>query len=263
MPDAYERFLAPTVFEPFAVDLAGRVAGRHPAQVLELAAGTGVLTREILAALPGIEVSATDLNAAMVDLGRRHVPGARWRQADAMDLPFGDGEFDLVACQFGVMFFPDKAAAFAETRRVLHPEGVLVFSVWAAIEAHDFETGVVAALAAAFPDDPPKFLESAPHGYADVDVVVADLAAGGMHCVGLQTITLEGHAQSVADLAAGYCTGTPLRAAIETRGDLTATVAIVQQEMEGRFGTGPVTGRMTAHVVEAAPVRRHDGSEHG
>jgi SAM-dependent methyltransferase len=254
MPDAYERFLAPTVFQPFAVQLAGQVADRHPSRVLELAAGTGVLTREILAVLPGTEVTATDLNPAMVEFGRQRAPGARWCQADAMSLPFATGEFDLIACQFGVMFLPDKPAAFAEARRMLKPDGVLVFNVWATVEAHDFEAAVVAALATAVPDDPPTFLVSIPHGYADVDVVVADLAAGGLRCSGVETITLEGHAASVADLVVGYCTGTPLRAGIETRGALAPTMAVVQREMEARLGTGPVTGRMTAHIVEATPA---------
>lgn len=114
MPEAYERWLGPTVFRPFAVDLAGRVAARRPGRVLELAAGTGVLTRELLAADPHCDLTATDLNSAMVEFGRRRAPAALWRQADATDLPFDAGRFDAVVCQFGVMFFPDKPAAFAE-----------------------------------------------------------------------------------------------------------------------------------------------------
>src|SRR4051794_8068268 len=110
MPEAYEKRLVPTVFGPFAVDLAARVAARAPARVLELAAGTGALTRELARAVPQAEVTATDLNDAMVDFGRARVPGATWRQADAMRLPFDDGSFDVVACQFGVMFLPDKPA---------------------------------------------------------------------------------------------------------------------------------------------------------
>src|SRR5690242_16192568 len=106
MPHAYERWLAPAVFRPFAVDLAGRAAGLAPHRVLEIAAGTGVLTRELVAALPAAQVTATDLNAAMVEFGSRQVPLAAWRQADALSLPFEDQRFDLIVCQFGVMFFP-------------------------------------------------------------------------------------------------------------------------------------------------------------
>jgi SAM-dependent methyltransferase len=254
MPDAYDRWLAPTVFRPFAADLARRASARTPERVLELAAGTGVLTRELLPVLPGAAVTATDLNEAMVEFGRQRTPGATWRQADAMELPFRPGEFDLVACQFGVMFFPDKPAAFSEARRVLAPGGTFLFNTWAGLDAHDFQAAVVAALERAFPEDPPTFMVSVPHGYADPDAVVADLAAGGLRCLAVENVTLEGRAESVDDLAAGYCRGTPLRAGIEARGDLTAPPAVVAEELRTQLGPEPVTGRMTARIFEAAPV---------
>jgi SAM-dependent methyltransferase len=254
MPEAYERLLAPTMFHPFAVDLARRVAARAPDRVLELAAGTGVLTRELLAAVASAQVTATDLNDAMVDFGRQQAPGAEWRQADAMALPFDAEDFDLIACQFGVMFFPDKPAAFAEARRVLTAEGKVLVSTWGPIDTHDFGAALVAGLERAFPHDPPTFVVSIPHGYADLDIVVGDLRAGGLNCLTVESVTLEGHAASVADIAVGYCTGTPLRAAIEARGDLATTTAVVASEMETRLGAGAVTGKMTAHVIEATPA---------
>ncbi len=116
MPDAYDQFLAPVVFKPFAIDLARRAASHSPRRVLELAAGTGVLTRELVAALPAAEVTATDFNTAMVAHGKRQVRGALWQQADAQHLPFDDNQFDLLVCQFGVMFFPDKPGAFPMPR---------------------------------------------------------------------------------------------------------------------------------------------------
>jgi ubiquinone/menaquinone biosynthesis C-methylase UbiE len=121
MPEAYDRWLAPAMFHPFAVDLARRAARLIPRRVLEIAAGTGVLTRELITAIPSAAVTATDLNAAMVEFGSRRAPEAAWQQADALRLPFGDRQFDLVVCQFGVMFFPDKPAAFREVQRVLMP----------------------------------------------------------------------------------------------------------------------------------------------
>src|SRR3954462_14793955 len=107
MSAAYDEYLVPAVFRPYADDLAARVARYRPPAVLELAAGTGVLTQAVAARLPETQITATDLNVAMVDVGSVHVPTATWRQADAMQLPFEDAVFDLVACQFGVMFFPD------------------------------------------------------------------------------------------------------------------------------------------------------------
>ena len=243
MSEAYDRWLAPTVFRPFAVDLARRVAARRPRRVLELAAGTGVLTRELLAAPDTAEVTATDLNEAMVEFGRRHVPGATWQTADALDLPFDAGRFDVVVHQFGVMFFPDKPAAHAEARRVLEPDGSLFLTSWGPIDGHEFEGRGGCRAQRAFPDDPPKFLLSVPHGYADLDVVVADLMEGGFEPVSAETVTLEGQAASAADLAAGYCNGTPLRAEIEARGDLAAATVIVADELERRLGK---TGRSRA-----------------
>jgi SAM-dependent methyltransferase len=252
MPEAYERFLVPTVFRPFAMDLARRVGVRAPSRTLELAAGTGVLTRELLAAASsGTTVTATDFNDAMVEFGRERVPDAVWRQADAMDLPYDDATFDAVVCQFGVMFFPDRPAAFAEARRVLAPDGVLMVNTWASIETHAFQAALVAGLERAFPENPPTFMVKMPHGCADPDALVADVRAGGFTTIALATITLEGQAPSAADIARGYCTGTPVQAEIEARGDLESTLAIVTREMEARLGSGAVTGRMTAYVFEA------------
>jgi ubiquinone/menaquinone biosynthesis C-methylase UbiE len=251
MPDAYEHQLAPTVFRPFAIDLARRVSARSPGRVLELAAGTGVLTRELVAAVASADVIATDFNAAMVDFGREHVPQATWLQADALNLPFDPGSFDLTACQFGVTFFPDKQSAFTEARRVLTAAGTLLFNTWASLDSHDFQAAVDDALRRVFPDDPPTFLASVPHGYADPEVIVSDLRTAGFQHVTVETVTFEGIAQSAADIAAGYCTGTPLRAAIETRADLHTTIAVITKELQARLGTGAVTGRMSAYVIEA------------
>jgi SAM-dependent methyltransferase len=251
MPVAYERGLVDAVFRPFAVDLVRRIAARSPRRVLELAAGTGVLTQELLRAVPAAEVTATDLNRAMVEIGRQQVPVATWREADAMDLPFADARFDLVACQFGAMFFPDKRLAFAEVRRVLLDGGAFVMSLWDTLDKHDFQAALVAGVRSAFPRDPPTFMEALPHGYADVEAAIADLAAAGLHAETLDSVTLVGRAASARDLAEGYCLGTPLRAEIEERGDLTTATAIVAEEMRRRLGAGPVTGRMTAHVIEA------------
>ena len=251
MSEAYDRWLGPAVFHPFAVDLARRAAHHRPDRVLELAAGSGILTRELVTVLPDAELTATDFNPAMVSLGSTQVPSAHWEEADAVRLPYPDGRFDLVVCQFGVMFFPDKAAAYAEARRVLRPGGYFLFNTWGVIDTHGFGAAVMAGLERAFPGDPPSFLMAVPHGYADRDVVVSDLTAGGLETVFVETVTLEGHAESAAGVATGFCTGTPVRAGIEARSDLAAATAVVSGEMVRQLGPGPVTARMTAHVFEA------------
>jgi SAM-dependent methyltransferase len=250
MPEAYDRYLGPVVFGPFARDLAQRIAGFAPSRILELAAGTGLVTRELLRSSPGAQVVATDLNPAMIEYGARQVPAATWRQADAQSLPFTDASFELIACQFGIMFFPDKPAAIAEACRALVPGGRLVFNTWGTLDTHQFGATLMDCLREAFKTDPPTFLSDVPHGYADPTRITADIAAGGLACDSLDTITLTGTADA-ADVALGFCTGTPVRAEIEARGDLAATTALIESGMRARLGDGPVTGAMTAYVVVA------------
>lgn len=266
MAAVYDRVLVPAVFHPFAVDMARRVAARHPATVLELAAGTGVLTVELARAGVG-GVVATDLNPAMVEVGHRHAPDAEWRTADAMELPFGDATFEVVTCQFGVMFLPDKPGAFREVCRVLTPGGTFLASVWGPLERHEFQRSLVDATDSLFRDNPPRFLQNVVHGYADPDRISADLKAGGLEPVSIQEVTLEGTAPSASEISRGFGLGTPLTAELQTRGDLEPMLDALAAMLERRLGTGPIVGQMTALVIEAtagqpsAPSGSQQGSE--
>lgn len=194
--------------------------------------------------------STTRWSPSAASASREREPRATWRQADATRLPFDDGSFDVVACQFGAVFFPDKVAAFAEARRVLAPGGVFALNVWGALGEHDFQAALFDAAEDAVPGTPARFMRSVVHGYAGADVIAGDLRAAGFHRVRTEAVTLEGRAGSVADLAAGYCTGTPMRAELEAQGDLDVVVAVAER-LEARFGSGPDTGSMTALAVEA------------
>jgi SAM-dependent methyltransferase len=255
IPKFYETYLVPLLFEPYAADLVTRLASRSPGRVLEVAAGTGVVTRALAAALPErVSIVATDLNQPMLDQASAH--GTRrpveWRQADAMQLPFPDGAFDAVVCQFGVMFFPDKARAFAEAHRVLRPRGVLLFNVWDRIEENEFAETVTAALAPLFPEDPPRFLARIPHGYHARPQIAQDLAGGGFAASPeFVTVAARSRAGSPRDPAIAFCQGTPLRSEIEARdasrlGEATDAAA---EAMGRRFGRGEVEGKMQAHVI--------------
>jgi ubiquinone/menaquinone biosynthesis C-methylase UbiE len=255
IPSLYDRYMVPLIFEPYAADLAARLRARPPARLLEIAAGTGVVTRALAAALPaGTAIVATDLNPAMLEQAAA-VGTARpveWRQADAMRLPFPDASFDAVVCQFGAMFFPDKAAAFAETRRVLAPGGTFLLNVWDRIEENEFADVVTAALARVFPEDPPRFMARTPHGYHDPRAVLRDLAAGGFAAAPrVETIAARSRAESARIPAVAYCQGTPLRSEIEARGAgrLGEATDVAEQAVARRFGTGAVDGKIQAHVV--------------
>jgi ubiquinone/menaquinone biosynthesis C-methylase UbiE len=251
----YDTHLVPLIFAPYALDLVNRLATRSVSRILEIAAGTGVVTRALAAGLPhDVSIVATDLNPAMLD--RAAAVGTEraveWRQADAMHLPFPDATFDAVVCQFGVMFFPDKAAAFAETRRVLKPGGVFIFNVWDRIEENEFADAVTTALASVFPADPPRFMARTPHGYHDRGTVARDLAAGGFTgAPDITTVAARSRAASAQVPAIAYCQGTPLRSEIETRdaSRLHEATDAATAEIARRFGGGAVDGQVQAHVV--------------
>jgi len=256
IPKLYESHLVPLIFEPYAVDLANRLKSRRPlARVLEVAAGTGVVTREMAKALPDrVEIVATDLNQPMLDQAAA-VGTARpveWRQADAMALPFKDGTFDVLVCQFGVMFFPDKAKAFAEARRTLRSGGLFVFNVWDRIEDNEFAATVTSALESVFPSDPPRFLARTPHGYVERARIETDLASAGFgNAPELTIVAARSRAASARIPAIAYCQGTPLRSEIESRdaAKLELATDTATQAIARRFGDGCVDGKIQALVI--------------
>ena len=215
IPELYDALLVPLIFEPYAVDMAARAARCEPKRVLEVAAGTGAVTRAMARALPETtEIVATDLNPPMLD--RAAAVGTcrpvTWQQADAQALPFADGSFDLVVCQFGAMFFPDRPKAFAEARRVLTPGGTLLLSVWGRIEDNDFANAVTLALAKHFPENPPMFLARTPHGHYDPAPIRADARLGGFTAeVTCDVVTARSRADTARVVAVAYCEGTPVR----------------------------------------------------
>jgi len=251
MPETYDRCLGPALFAPFAVHLGAMAAALSPHRVLELAAGTGIATAVLVRVLPGAVITATDLNPAMVSWAADHVTGATWLPADAQHLDLPDSAYDLVVCQFGVMFFPDKPAAFAEAARVLEPAGTMVFTVWDGVAASPFPAAMVASLAAVLPEDPPSFIVRVPHGYADAAQITRDLEAGGLQPVSIERVVLRGRASSAQALAEGFCLGTPLRFALEQRGPLAELTRSLADEMTARLGDGPIEGDLAAFVVTA------------
>lgn len=258
IPKLYDSVLVPLIFQPYATDLVLRLQPGSWTRVLEIAAGTGVVTRALASTLPaGIGIVATDLNQAMLEQASAAGTArpVEWQQADAMQLPFGDATFDAVVCQFGVMFFPDKAAAFAQALRVLRPGGTFLFNVWDRIEENEFADTVTMALEQVFPADPPRFLARTPHGYHNLRVIERDLAQGGFTGTArIDTVAARSRADSPRTPAIAYCQGTPLRNEIEARnaGRLGATTEAAAARIGARFGNGPVDGTIKAHVIAAS-----------
>jgi ubiquinone/menaquinone biosynthesis C-methylase UbiE len=256
IPELYDRFLVPLIFEPYARDLADLIAQAEPKTVLEIAAGTGVVTRAMAARLPAqARLTVTDLNQPMLDHAKARLPDARieWKQADALALPFADESFEAVVCQFGAMFFPDKVQGYREARRVLKPGGRFFFNVWDRISENDFADVVAGALAAVFPDDPPRFMERTPHGYHDVEQIRRELDAAGFTDIAIEAVDHRSRAASPRGPDIAYCQGTPWRNEIEAR-DATRLEEATQRSAEAvaqRFGNGAVDGRIRAFVITA------------
>jgi len=263
MPEIYDRCLGPALFAPVAAHLADLATASSPRRVVELAAGTGIVTGALVRALPDADIVATDLNPAMVSWAADRIGGVTWRQADAQNLDFPDASFDLALCSFGVMFFADRRAAFADVFRLLAPDGTFLFTVWDTVELSPFPAALVSALEAVLPENPPSFVARVPHGYSDSSRMSDDLQAAGWSDFTIRRVVLSGTAASARSLAEGFCLGTPLRFALQERGSLPELTEAIAADMSARLGTGSVTGDLAILVINARRATSLGLAAHG
>jgi SAM-dependent methyltransferase len=247
----------PLCFQPYADDTATRLGDVREGAVLEIACGTGAVTRVLADALPDlVAITATDVVPGMLERAEQ-VGAARavtWEVADALALSYEDESFDVVVCQFGAIFLPAKVDAFAEMARVLRAGGRLELAVWDAIERNDFGAAVAAAMHELFPDDPPPFLERMPFSYHDRDAIEADLVAGGFVVpAGLEAVVHQTRADSPEVVASAFCAGTPVRDQLQAGGDdrLRRAIAGAARLLAERFGRADLEGRNAAVVATA------------
>jgi ubiquinone/menaquinone biosynthesis C-methylase UbiE len=255
IPEYYHRFLGGFFFEPYAADLARRLSVGDSANVLEVACGTGIATRHLRAALPaGAQLVATDVNPPMIEYARGRLAGAdiHWRTADAQALPFKDGVFDAVVCQFGWMFLQDKEAGIREARRVLRGGGTFLANVWCSLEDNPASAAAHRELAALFPDDPPMFLKT-PFGFHDAQVIATMAREAGFREVAVERVEILGRSPSARHVATGMTRGSPLALALEQRGaDLDAVAEAIARALRDGDGAVPFAAPLSALVVTAS-----------
>ena len=241
IPEYYDRFLGPRIFHEFADDLAQRVVSVRPGKVLELAAGTGILTRRLRDLLPyDCLITATDLNPPMLDFARSKFQVSEevyFESADATHLPYQASEFDVLVCQFGVMFFPDKQRAYQEAFRTLRPGGHYVFNVWGPLESNPFAMITHAKVAEFFPNEPPGFYQ-VPFGYSDSNTIEKSLIDAGFSEISIEVLSITSEIPSSAEFAAGLVLGNPIVEEITSRGgDPDVVRSAVSGALERQLGT--------------------------
>jgi ubiquinone/menaquinone biosynthesis C-methylase UbiE len=255
VPENYDRYLGPVIFEPWAKDLVLRLAGRKYERVLEIACGTGIVTRRLRDALPATtEIVATDLNPDMFEFAEakfRDHENVIWQEADASALPFPNCSFDAAICQFGVMFVPDKATAIRESYRVLCNGGVFLFNVWDSFEANPFGKIAHATIASFFDHDPPRFYEI-PFGFHDSTVIVKLLQDAGFEKIESFAETKPCRSGSAREFATGLVRGNPVGTEATERGvDPEELIVAITKRIAERFGEAPVESTMRAIVWQA------------
>jgi len=254
IPENYERYLGPYVFEPYAKDLVGRIRHSDVKTVLEIACGTGRVTSHLRKALsPDVRLVATDLNADMIEIAKNIVAdrGIEWTVADALELPFEDGYFDLVVCQFGLMFVPDKARALAEMYRVLKAGGRVLLSTWDKLGNNPAFFVADQIVSKYFPADPPLFFH-VPFSLHDKDELALLFEHAGFKDCSISLVEKMGRSDAASDTATGMLEGTPIYPTINQRNPAFLPVIKKELEMElgKRFGVRPMLSSMQAWVVE-------------
>jgi ubiquinone/menaquinone biosynthesis C-methylase UbiE len=256
IPALYDRYLGPLLFTPYAEHVAAQLAAIAPGNVLEVAAGTGIVTEALARRLPSAtRILASDLNQAMLDHAatKKDVARVTFRQADAQALTFPEASFDAVVSQFGVMFYPDRVKGHREARRMLTPGGRYVFSLWDSLEHNAIPRCVVDAAGRHLPHNPPRFLARTPHGHFDRDVARRELKEAGFAKVEIETVTLPSRTASHRNPAIGFCQGSPMRGEIEAAapGKLQEATDAVAAALAREFGDGPIEAPMQALIVVA------------
>lgn len=256
VPANYEQYLGPILFEPYALDIMQRLPKGSLNNVLEIACGTGRVTKHLLDAIGEKgKLVATDLNPDMIAIAKEKVADSRieWQKADAQDLPFADNSFEAVICQYGVMFFPDKLKAFSETWRVLKPGGIFIFNAWDSLDANPGAQVIDNVLQEAFGEEAPNFLKEGPYSFYDQGQIRSLLKEASFKNIQLDLVKVSSNFTSITDLAKGFLQGSPLFAYLQEKEKekREAVTEKIMEKMRSEFGEASGKVDLQAIVCKA------------
>jgi SAM-dependent methyltransferase len=267
IPQKYEDYLTPFIFDPYAEDLVERIDASISTKpgttnlknVLELACGTGAVTRQLLAHLPPtVHLTATDLQPDMLDIAKfsvakRHLSASNitWDTVDMTDIPYADNRFDLIVCQFGLMLVPEKLKALTEMYRVLKPGGRLLFSVWSGIR-HNQIWDITGSVIGSFIGTNPMLQDPGPFSMADSSIGLELLKKAGFPDATATAVDKTGKIETAARAVKGITEGLPVFTAISQKDpSLPAKIqTALEVELVNQLGDHPLQSSLQALVFE-------------
>lgn len=255
IPEVYEKYLGPYLYEPYSLYVTTRIKG-NPKQVLEIGVGSGRLTNHIVKKLGGsAKITALDINPNMIDVAKQKVKAAKLEfvVGDAQALPFPDNSFDFVICQFGFMFLPDKQKGFNEAWRVLKPGGQFIFVTWDKAEnnitLHISQQTILQFLKV----PPPPYFGKAYSAMNDPNQLLLYTKVAGFENATIEKVTLKGNCSSAMDAAIGFVEGNSIIKEILKEGpELLQTIEnTIVSRINEQVCKDPICSELNAWLGEA------------
>ncbi len=233
VPENYERYLVSSIFGPWASDLVEVAALRPSDRVLDIACGTGIVARTAARRLgSGGTVVGLDLSAPMLEAARSAAANegvsVEWREGSALKLPLPDAAFDVVFCQQGLQFFPDRPAALLEMHRVLAAGGRLVLSVWREIERSPGFAVLAEALTRHIGPEAGTLMTSGPFGLSNAEELRALIAAARFSDIALRSALKALRFTSPNEFVLRYAAGSALGSLVAGADDDARTVFLAE-----------------------------------